>query len=239
MPDSPWKKFERLVAERFSKWMAQGAKGVDAERILSRQALMGRMIERTYGDLTVHPKCSSRFLPMAKWFMEKFQVDAKNRKAFRLPGLLTGAEHPFWGWWEKLTEETPRYGRMLVTVPDRALALQAKDSGKVRLMVIMNAPSKEHLLVLGFGDMEFFQSAMGTMNRGIPTFEIHRVKTEDAVKIVVLEDFLNWADPVSMGCPKIEEGSNAAEKEIAPSNHPVQTGGEGNFAGGDGERGRP
>jgi hypothetical protein len=237
MPDSPWKKFERLVAERFSKWMAQGAKGVDAERILSRQALMGRMIERTYGDLTVHPKCSSRFLPMAKWFMEKFQVDAKNRKAFRLPGLLTGAEHPFWGWWEKLTEETPRWSRIM-TRDGSSGKVSTEEKGKVRLMVIMNAPSKEHLLVLGYGDTEFLDSAMGLMDREIPTIRIRRVKTADAVKIVVLEDFLNWADPVSMGCPKIEEGSNAAEKEIAPSNHPVQTGGEGNFAG-DGERGRP
>jgi hypothetical protein len=213
MPDSPWKKWERLVAERFSKWLAQGVEGVESERILSRQALMGRMVERTYGDITVHPKCAPRFLPMAKWFMERFQVDAKNRKAFRLPGLLTGVQHPFWGWWEKLTDETPRYfPEFPITAPLTGKTIVA-DKGKVRLMVIMNAPSKEHLLVLGYGDGEFYERAMGKMSRAIPTFEIQRVKTEDAVKIVVLEDFLEWADPVSLGCPKIEEGEHAAEKK--------------------------
>jgi hypothetical protein len=215
MPDSPWKKWERQVAVLFSRFLAQGGTGVEAERILSRQALMGRMIERTYGDLTVHPKCSDRFRPMAKWFMERFQVDAKNRKAFRLPGLLTGAEHPFWGWWEKLSEETPRYSRVLTRTPrvddPSASIMGVEEKGKIRMMVIMNCPSKEHLLVLGYGDGEFYESALGNMSRAIPTFEIQRVRTEDAVKIVVLEDFLEWADPVALGCPKLEGNGNVPE----------------------------
>lgn len=185
---------------------------MESERILSRQALMGRMIERTYGDITVHPKCSARFLPMAKWFMAHIQVDAKNRKAFRLPGLLTAPAHPFWSWWDKLSEETPRYSRTLIPGALTEPVRRIEERGKVRMMVILNCPSKEHLLALGFGDLEFIESALGKMSRAIPTFEIRRVRTEDAVKIVVLEDFLAWADPVSLGCPKVEEESYVPEK---------------------------
>lgn len=209
MPDSPWKVFERTCATLYSRWLAQGETGVMSERIVSRQALMGRMIERTYGDLTVHPKCADRYLPMAKWFMKTFQIDAKNRKAFRLPGLLTGVRHPFWIWWDKLSEETPRY--RTYNLPMGPGETEEHHEGKIRMMVIMNAPSKEHLLVLGFGDGEFYESALGKMDRAIPTFEIRRVGTEDAVKIVVLEDFLEWADPVALGCPKLEGNGNVPE----------------------------
>jgi len=184
---------------------------VESERILSRQALMGRMVERTYGDLTVHPKCAERFLPAARWFMGRVQADAKNRKAFRLPGLLTAPAHPFWGWWDKLSEETPRYRREMIPPAEGEAKWRTNEWGKVRMMVVMNAPSKEHLLVLGFGDMDFFESAMGGMGKEIPTMEIRRVHTEDAVKIVVLEDFLEWADPVSLGCPKVEVGDVSGE----------------------------
>lgn len=217
MADSAWKVFERTTALAFSTWMAQGVRGVEGERILARQSMMGRMIERKYGDLAIHPKCSDRFLPMARWFMERFQVDAKNRKAFRLPGLLTSPAHVFWGWWAKLSEEVPRYSRTLLPPIDKGVVIEGsgyrvEEKGKIRLMVILNNPSKEHLLVLGFEDMEFFQSALGLMNKAIPTIEIRHANTEDAVKIVVLEDFLRWADPVSLGCPKVE-GSNAESAE--------------------------
>jgi hypothetical protein len=175
--------------------------------------MMGRMIERKYGDLAIHPKCSDRFLPMARWFMERFQVDAKNRKAFRLPGLLTSPSHVFWEWWAKLSGEVPRYSRILLPgIFTTEAGPKVEEKGKIRLMVILNNPSKEHLLVLGFEDMEFFQSALGLMNKAIPTIEIRHANTEDAVKIVVLEDFLRWADPVSLGCPKVE-GSNAESAE--------------------------
>jgi hypothetical protein len=166
---------------------------------------MGRMIERTYGDLTVHPKCSDRFLPMARWFMKTFQVDAKNRKAFRLPGLLTGDKHPLWGWWAKLSEETPRY--RAYNLPIGPGETGARSEGKIRLMIILNNPSKEHLLILGYGDGEFYEGACGKMSNAIPTFEISKPGTHgtEAVKIVVLEDFLKWVDPVALGCPKAEE----------------------------------
>jgi len=203
VPDSAWKVWERQCATLFSRWLAQGFKGVEADRILSRQALMGRMIERTYGDLTVHPKCSDRFLPMARWFMNTFQVDAKNRQAFRLPGLLTGEKHPFWDWWDKLSEETPRYSTY--TLPTGPGESESRSKGKIRMMVILNNPSKEHLLVLGFGDGDFYEGACGKMSDAIPTIEISKVGTKGtvAVKIVTLENFLNWADPVAMGCPKV------------------------------------
>ena len=202
-----------MCAERFSYWLAgDAAKGVEARQIIARQSMYGRMIERKFGDLAIHPQCSDRFLPMARWFMERFQADAKNRKAFRLPGLLTAPAHVFWNWWAKLSGETPRYRREMLPPGDGGIKWRINEWGKIRLMVIMNAPSKEHLLVLGFEDMEFFQSAMGTMDKAIPTFEIRKVKTEDAVKIVVLEDFLRWADPVSLGCSKVE-GSNAESAE--------------------------
>lgn len=216
MSDSPWKVLERTTALALSTWLAQGVKGVEGERILARQSMMGRMIERKYGDLAIHPKCSDRFLPMARWFMERFQVDAKNRKKFRLPGLLTSPAHVFWEWWAKLSGEVPRYSRILKSSPragdPSAGVISVEEKGKIRLMVILNNPSKEHLLVLGFEDMEFFQSALGLMDKAIPTIEIRHANTEDAVKIVVLEDFLRWADPVSLGCPKVE-GSNAESAE--------------------------
>jgi hypothetical protein len=163
------------------------------------------MIERTYGDLSVHPKCSDRFLPIARWFMNTFQVDAKNRQAFRLPGLLTGEKHPFWDWWDKLSEETPRYSTY--TLPTGPGESESRSKGKIRMMVILNNPSKEHLLILGFGDGDFYEGACGKMSDAIPTIEISKAGTKGtvAVKIVSLENFLNWADPVAMGCPKVRE----------------------------------
>lgn len=215
MPDSPWKKHERMVAVLFSRWLAQGVTGVEADRVLSRQALHGRMVERLHGDLAIHPKCSERMRPAAEWFMRTFQVDAKNRKAFRLPGLLTGAKHPFWEWWDKLSEETPRYRTYNLPVGPGETELH--NQGKVRMMVILNNPSKERLLVLGFGDGEFYEGACGKMHDAIPTFEISKVMTHGtiAVKIVVLEDFLAWTDPVALGCPRVEVGDVPEEAEPA------------------------
>jgi len=215
MGDSPWKAWERNCSKIISRWLAQGVTGVEGERIICRQALTGRMVEQIYGDMAIHPKCSDRFRRVAQWFMDHVQVDSKNRKAFRLPGLLTGAKHPFWDWWAKLTEETPRYSTY--SLPTGPGETETYQKGKIRMMIILNNPSKEHLLILGFEDMGFIEDAVGRMHHAIPTFEISKIGTNATigVKIVVLEDFLEWVDPVALGCPKVEAGNVPEEAQPA------------------------
>jgi hypothetical protein len=195
MPDSPWKKFERLTAVKISKWLAQGAvRGVEAERVICRQALLGRMVENIWGDLAMHPQCSERMRPAAEWFMGKVMVDCKNRKKFRLPGILTEAAHPFWRWWEKLKNDAMGAGQ------------------KMAFIVAMNQPSKEHILAFGESEAAWVWDACGRY--AVPSMDIIR-KGRERVSFMILEKFLDVVDPVALGCPMVEVGNVPQEAEQA------------------------
>lgn len=191
MGDTPWKKFERTCAEWFSRWLCGAVdkknSTVAEERIICRQSLMGRMVERIWGDMAIHPKIDPAFRPAAEWFMGKFMVDAKLRKRFRLTSLLTSPHHEFWQWWDKLTDDASRAG------------------GKYRLMVLMEAGSKGHILAFGNHERQWFLDQFG----GFKFPSMGMWMRQDAEKLEEIsfcefEEFLKWADPVGLGCPEVK-----------------------------------
>lgn len=103
-----------------SRWLSNGRCGT----VLSRQSLHGRMVERIWGDLAIHPDCPPRWRPRADWFMETFFVDAKNRKSFSVSALLMGSNHPFWSWRAKALEQADKK-HMLLVLMDRRRRLVA------------------------------------------------------------------------------------------------------------------
>jgi hypothetical protein len=188
---SGWKKWERTCAEQFSRWLAgkPGSDLVADKHILCRQSLMGRMVERKYGDLAIHPDCIPPMRPLAEWFMKQIMVDAKNRKAFRVPSLITSPLHPFIEWWSKLT-------------------VTASEQMKWRLMVILNKPSNEHILIFGQPEREWLNKSVGDVQKLIPVFQFRPVNGSEVVTICQLEDFLESIDPFSLGCPKASEAKH-------------------------------
>ena len=176
MPDDPWKKFERLMAEAFSRWITGEWGKKKPEPLLSRQSLMGRMVERLYGDLSVHPDCPPEWVAAASWFMTTFQADAKNRKQFRIDRLITRPEDPLWEWWEKLTNETA--------------------SDKFRMMVARQGT----VVALVFGERErtAFGDAWGDF--GLTTLDV-RAPGRERLTLCDLRAFLKWSDPAGLGCP--------------------------------------
>lgn len=187
---SGWKQWERTCAEQFSRWLA-GKLGSDLVRdkhIVCRQSLMGRMVERKYGDLAIHPNCIAEMRPAAEWFMKQIMVDAKNRKQFRIPSLLTSPLHPFIEWWSKLT-------------------ITASEQLKWRFMVILNKPSNEHVLVFGQPEREWLNKSVGDVRALFPVFEFRPLKTTEPVFICQLEDFIASVSPVALGCPTASEAT--------------------------------
>ena len=187
MGDKAWKKFERTCAEWFSRWLAGKLESdlVEDTRIIARQALLGRMVERIWGDMAIHPKIAPRMQPTARWFMDTFMVDAKLRKRFKMPSLLTSPNHDFWFWWDKLGEDA------------------AKAGGKKRLMVLMEGGSKGHVLAFGGKELEWFLSNCGGVR--FPTLKLLAHTDErEAVTFCEFEAFLKWADPVVLGCPEVQ-----------------------------------
>lgn len=191
MGDTPWKKWERTVAEAFSRWLSETA---DKEpravggRVVCRQSLMGRMVESVFGDLAIHPQCAAKYLPAAQWFMTTFMVDAKNRKAFRLPSLLRSPKHEFWGWWDKLGDDAARAG------------------GKHRLMVMLDKSCGVHTLAFGGRDRDWLMSQCGRFTFQHFVMETPKGDRENPEKVVFceFESFLEWANPVGLGCPEVE-----------------------------------
>jgi len=173
MSDS-WKQWERVVAEKLSRWLTEGK----CRTVVSRQSLMGRMVERIYGDMAIHPDCPEKHLPIARLFMDWFYVDAKNRQAFRLPGLLTQAKHPFWGWWNKLSGDV-------------------KPQTKFRLMPLLEGTSKAHIVVTGSWERGVFD---GLFNRFKAPYMVMPASRQtdgrdSSILICTLEDLLGWIDP--------------------------------------------
>lgn len=200
MASSAWKTWERTCSKAFSRWLSgaldKESPRVEDERVVCRQSLMGRMVERKYGDLAIHPDCSERMRPRADWFMRTFMVDAKKRAAFRLPSLLTSPEHEFWKWWEKLSED-------------------AGKQGKRRLMVLLDHNSKAHVLAFGASEKKWLDDIVKIREATFPTLH-YRAAAEfepttgqnlaafgkDKIVFCEFERFLRGVDPVLLGCPE-------------------------------------
>jgi len=180
--DDAWKKFERLTAEAFSRWITDDWGKKKPAPLLSRQSLMGRMVERLYGDLSVHPDCPPEWVPAASWFMDAFQADAKNRKQFRIERTIVRPEDPLWGWWAKLTDETR--------------------SDKFRMMVARQGT----VVALIYGEREraAFHDAWGS-EMPISTLDL-RAPGRERLTLCDLRSFLKWSDPAGLGCPGKREG---------------------------------
>lgn len=177
----------------FSRWLSgaleKESPRAEENRVVCRQSLMGRMVERKYGDLAIHPDCSERMRPRADWFMRTFMVDAKKRASFRLPSLLTSPGHEFWKWWEKLS-------------------VDAGEQGKRRLMILLDHNSKAHILAFGAGERRWLEDIVGLRWSQTP-FPILRLDAyclvgaeKETINFCEFEAFLRWAEPVALGCPE-------------------------------------
>lgn len=177
MPDTPWKRLERKVAESFSMFLSGGK----CRTVLSRQALWGRMVERIYGDLAIHPACPKEWFAAAKWFMEWAHVDAKNRQAFRIAGLLTQKKPPFFQWWDKLTGESPN---------------------KMRFMVLLDKASRTQVIAFGTREDELIEKSIGCWRGAIPNIHMRRLDIYGKIESIYLcqfEQFLKRIDPSLLG----------------------------------------
>lgn len=170
--DQAWKAHERAVAAAFSRWLAGGREG----QVISRQALHGRMVERLWGDLAIHPDCPARWQPTASWFMGRFFVDAKRRAAFSLPAMVASPRHEFWSWWAKLSDQAP--------------------SDRLRFMVLMERGKR----LLAYGDREraVFSDQFGAP---APAPRLDLCGGPERVTICHFEGWLRWADPEGLGRP--------------------------------------
>ncbi len=196
MADKAWKQFERTCAEWFSRWLSGKLESdlVEDTRVIARQALLGRMVERIWGDMAIHPKIAPRMQPLARWFMDTFMVDAKLRKKFKLPSLLTYPDHEFWTWWEKLTDDA------------------VKSNAKQRLMVLMENHSKTHILAFGEKERDWFEEHGAHIDgSNFPKLKLEFFQTrgtirdaKDRVTFCEFEAFLKWVDPTRLGCPEVQ-----------------------------------
>lgn len=174
MPDTPWKVFERTVAKAISLWLSSGK----CPQVIARQALVGRMVERIGGDTGIHPKCPAEWLPAARWFQTSFQVDAKNRKKFRLDRLLARPKGDLWNWWEKLRSES-------------------EGTGKTPLMVLQHGGM--HVAVITprfFGQVEAVANVYES-----PWMKIGR-NIDEVLHLCEFEKLLDHVEPEHLGCPK-------------------------------------
>lgn len=195
MSDKPWKVFEREVARGFSKWVTDG----DDDKVICRQALLGRMVESVFGDLAVNPKCDPRWKQAGSWFMSKFMVDAKNRKAFSLSGLLTAPLHPFWAWWEKLEDDAARAGSKtpLIVVLDKAT--------RARLLAFSDVAMRAFQDLFGFP--ERWMGVRGVVDRESPDVLPSKARIHKVV-FMKFEDFFKWVSPYGLGCPGRAENAS-------------------------------
>lgn len=112
MPDKTWKAFERATAKKLSLWLSGGK----SSKVLCRQALYGRMIERKYGDLAIHPDCPVLFTDRARAFMARYFVDCKRRKAFDDLAKMMSGRGAAWKWWEKALAQARAVGKIPVLI---------------------------------------------------------------------------------------------------------------------------
>lgn len=178
MSDS-WKAHERAVGAAFSRWIAQTPTGRKPPAILSRQALHGRMVERLWGDLAIHPDVTTKWAAASSWFMNWAMVDAKRRKVFSLPAVLRSPSHPVFEWWEKLTDQCP--------------------SDRMRLMVLMDRGAR----FLMYGERE----AAVLHEGGEPSYPYYRLHPasesplDERLTFCHLDAFVRAIEPEAFGCP--------------------------------------
>lgn len=172
MADQAWKAHERATAAAFSRWLTEGREG----QVISRQALHGRMVERLWGDLAIHPDCPARWQPAAAWFMGRVFVDCKRRAAFTLPAMLSSPGHAFWAWWEKITDQSP--------------------SDRLRLMVLMERGKR--LLAYGSRERVAFGGLFGNT---APEPHLDLFGGPERVTICHFEGWLRWVDAEGLGRP--------------------------------------
>jgi hypothetical protein len=208
-----WKAYERHCARWLSQWLAGklGSDLAEHNRIVCRQALYGRMIEKIHGDLAIHPDCDKRYLPAAQWFMNNFQVDAKHRKEFTLTSLLNAPRHRFYEWWKKLAEDAAAAGQ------------------KKRLMILMDHHSRMSVAVFGFFERKWLTDVVNGLKQApFASFTLRPAASvcEEEITLCEFESFLHWLDPHMLGCPAaVEEsgGTNDAGPvaEARPQEHPL------------------
>jgi len=180
------KSFERTVAKRLSQWLTEGT----TDSALARQSMMGRMVEKIYGDIVPNPN-TKRWKAPAMWFSDNFVIDAKNRQAFRVVRLLNPG-CPFWEWWEKLSEDAAMCG------------------GRKRMMILLNKPGCEKILALGSAEVGWLKEKIGDFP--FPLLKVWRHPTADATEAAFfcdLDQFLRAVSPVTLGRP--EPGQVAEE----------------------------
>lgn len=177
--DTAWKAHERAVGAAFSRWIAQTPTGKKPPAIVARQDLRGRMVERLWGDLAIHPDVTPRWAAAASWFMNWAMVDAKRRKEFSLPSVLRSPSHAMFAWWAKLTEQAP--------------------SDRMRLMVLMDRGAR--FLVYG-------RREVATLHEGgEPSYPYYQLRpaaasaVDERLVVCHLDAFVREFEPDAFGCP--------------------------------------
>lgn len=194
MADTAWKAHERAVGVAFSRWIAQTPKGKKPPAIIARQALQGRMVERLWGDLALHPDVTPKWMSSASWFMNWVMVDAKRRKVFSLPALLRSPSHAMFEWWAKLDEQCP--------------------SDRMRFMVLMDRGAR--LLVYGRREAKVIHDATG--NLPFPSYQFRAqddAHLDEPLTICHLDAFVRDIEPDAFGCPGLTETKPNPKKETA------------------------
>ena len=192
MADTAWKAHERAVGVAFSRWIAQTPTGKKPPAIIARQALQGRMVERLWGDLALHPDVTPKWAAAASWFMNWTMVDAKRRKVFSLPALLRSPSHAMFEWWAKLDEQCP--------------------SDRMRLMVLMDRGAR--LLVYGHREAQVFQEMVGEGLYPLYKFRAQQgAPCEEPLTICHLDAFVRAVEPGAFGCPGPAEIKQQSKKE--------------------------
>lgn len=184
MGDTSWKKHERAVGAAFSRWIAQTPKGKKPPAIVARQDLRGRMVERLWGDLAIHPDVTPKWAEAASWFMNWAMVDAKRRKVFSLPALLRSPSHDLFKWWAKLDEQCP--------------------SDRMRFMVLMDRGAR--LLVYGRREAKVIHDWAGDDLYPLYQFRAQVGSAlDEPLTVCHLEAFLRAIEPAAFGCPGSDE----------------------------------
>lgn len=101
------KAFEREVAKLL------GRKIAGDERVFRRMPLQGRRLEEFEGDVIVNadPEIPENGRKLAREFLRKYLVDAKDWKGWTLDGLLLSEKHVVWEWWHDLDSMARRVGK--------------------------------------------------------------------------------------------------------------------------------
>lgn len=104
--------FERVVA----KLLGQAICGDD--RAFIRMPLAGRAMERYEGDIIQNPDpfLAEGVRKTAGLFLQKFMLDAKDRKGWSLEAMILNDTCPVWDWWDKLARDAHNISKVPLLV---------------------------------------------------------------------------------------------------------------------------